>query len=152
MGAQETVPFHLLVSGECWLKIEGRRAVRLLQGDISAVVRGQPHRLLRSPSADSIPYTKLLGNQATGDCPRIRHGGRGAATLRYLTRWRMMRPAHRQARIVVGSRLRMGIHWLDSDMAIPCDRHVRSSRGWTSWSKQARSVAGREGESSLSPA
>jgi AraC-like DNA-binding protein len=80
VGAQETAPFHLLVSGESWLKVDGGRAVRLLEGDVSAVVRGQPHKLLSSPTADSVPFTDLLGNQAIGNCPRITHGGEGPAT------------------------------------------------------------------------
>ena len=53
-------PFHLLLSGRAWLRTEdGNDAQPIDPGDIVILPRGEKHRLLSQPDADTVPFRQV---------------------------------------------------------------------------------------------
>jgi AraC-like DNA-binding protein len=76
------IPFHIVVAGECWLKMEGRH-VALEQGDVVAFPFGTGHQLGVGSNGTTITPTKLLPPKPWRQVP-ILHHGQGAQQVRLL--------------------------------------------------------------------
>lgn len=56
-------PFHLILSGEAWLRIDGQ-ATRLKAGDMVILPSGIAHDLLAHPDATTIPFVRVSEQMA----------------------------------------------------------------------------------------
>ena len=81
MGAQP-IPFHVVVDGACWLKIEGRH-IDLRRGDVVAFPFGTGHQLGAGTDGSTITPTRLLPPKPWREVP-ILHHGTGAERVRLL--------------------------------------------------------------------
>ena len=78
---EQDARFHVVLTGECWLDIEGQEPVHLHGGDLVALPHGHAHVLRDVPSSPARPLSELI--TVSGKCqPSIVTGGDGApATL-----------------------------------------------------------------------
>ncbi len=54
-------PFHIVLSGEAWLRLAGEsKPTRLLQGDVVVLPRGDAHSLTGAADADCLPFKAVL--------------------------------------------------------------------------------------------
>ena len=72
--------FHVMISGRCWLDVEGAELSLLQQGDLALVPHGEGHRLLSEPGAAAPHLFDLPREEVSEHYEIIRHGGGGAAT------------------------------------------------------------------------
>ncbi len=55
LDGQETAGLHYVERGECWLRMEGNDPVRLRQGDVALLPRGDRHILAAGPRNRAVP-------------------------------------------------------------------------------------------------
>jgi len=72
--------FHVVISGHCWLDVEGTDLTPLHHGDLALVPHGQGHRLLSEPGAPAPHLFDVPREEVSEHFEIIRHGGGGAAT------------------------------------------------------------------------
>jgi AraC family transcriptional regulator, alkane utilization regulator len=79
---EEDAKFHVVLSGDCWLDVEGQETIHLSGGDLVAVPHGHAHTLRDVPGSPIRPLAELI-TAPTGKCQSsIITGGEGAtATL-----------------------------------------------------------------------
>lgn len=74
----DSVSFHAVTAGRCWLQVPGSDPIELQGGDFALVAQGLGHELLSSPGAatpqrvDTLPQEYL-----TPQFSHLRHGGSG---------------------------------------------------------------------------
>jgi len=80
---EENAKFHVVLSGECWLDVEGQEPIHLSGGDLVALPHGHAHALRDVPGSSIRPLADLITSPSTGKCQSsIVTGGDGAsATL-----------------------------------------------------------------------
>src|SRR5262245_17618942 len=70
--------FHVIASGHCWLRVQGKAdAVALDEGDLLLVTKGHAYQLSDDPTTPPIPLTELVGDSGSGLRAVLRHGGNG---------------------------------------------------------------------------
>lgn len=75
----EVADFHVIVRGQCWLRLPGRAEPVLLQGgDVVAFLHGGAHGLLDAPDSPEQPAAEILEGQNLDHFGPVRHGGGGA--------------------------------------------------------------------------
>jgi len=74
----QTLMFHVVTSGHCWLELDGLEPYRLQPGDFALVPHGQGHRLTGEPGAACAPLFDLPREQVSERYEVLRHGGSGA--------------------------------------------------------------------------
>jgi AraC family transcriptional regulator, alkane utilization regulator len=76
---EEDAKFHVVLSGECWLEVDGQEPVHLHGGDLVALPHGHAHSLRDVQSSPIRPLSELI-TVSGGKCqPSIVTGGQGAA-------------------------------------------------------------------------
>lgn len=77
----DSVSFHVLIAGSCWLRLPGEDAVELAAGDLALVPHGRGHDLLSDPAAPRGPRVDLLPQEYLGESYSVlRYGGAGPTT------------------------------------------------------------------------
>lgn len=76
----ESMWFHVVTAGDCWLEVAGEEPRRLHQGDFALVPHGQGHLLRGAPGAPAPLVTGLAYDYASDRYAILRHGGGGAFT------------------------------------------------------------------------
>lgn len=61
-GVLNGAPFHLILTGEAWLRPHGGELVRLGPGDLIILPGGDRHALLSGPDAESVPFAQVATN------------------------------------------------------------------------------------------
>lgn len=70
--------FHVVVRGNCWLRIAGHKhAVPLGSGDLVVLPRGDPHSLLDSPDGLARPADEIVQGQNLDNYGPVTYGGTG---------------------------------------------------------------------------
>lgn len=77
---EEHLTFHVVVSGRCWLEMEGDEPLRLEPGDLALVPRGGGHQISHEPGTPARRFDELLHEQVSERYAVLHHGGGGAAT------------------------------------------------------------------------
>jgi len=78
MPESPAAEFHVIVRGNCWLRMPGRREPVALQGgDFVALLRGTSHRLSDSLRGPSLPAAAIVGDQDLSNFGPVVHGGGG---------------------------------------------------------------------------
>ena len=72
--------FHVVVSGRCWLEVEGGDRQPLEPGDLALVPRGEGHQLSSEPGIPAPSVHELRHEHVSDRYAILRHGGGGAAT------------------------------------------------------------------------
>lgn len=77
----DTVSFHAIMSGACWLELPGAEAVELRAGDFALVPHGRGHTIVGERGWGPSERVDLLPQRFIGDhYSMLTHGGSGAAT------------------------------------------------------------------------
>ena len=76
--ASQVAAFHVVVAGQCWLRLQGERSTLLERGDIVLLPHGAAHELVHEEGASAAPAAELLSQPRQETSPV--YGGRGAAT------------------------------------------------------------------------
>ena len=72
----EGIKCYALVSGECWLSVEGMpEAVRLIAGDCFLLPRGRPFRLASDLSLEPVNALSIFSNSQDGGVASVNGGG-----------------------------------------------------------------------------
>lgn len=70
--------FHIIVRGNCWLRMSGRSAPIPLQGgDLVAFPHGAAHSLVDAPEGVALPAEEIVQGQNLDDYGPVTHGGSG---------------------------------------------------------------------------
>ncbi|MBT6626352.1 MAG: AraC family transcriptional regulator, partial [Gemmatimonadetes bacterium] len=78
--ANNVAAFHVIASGECWLRGPGLPATRLTGGDIALLPHGNAHELVSSTDTLAVPAGQLLGEPRRGPDGEAAYGGEGEST------------------------------------------------------------------------
>lgn len=71
--------FHVIVRGNCWLRMPGHRDPIALQGgDVVVFLHGGAHALVDVPDGEARPAAEILEGQSVENFGPVKHGGGGA--------------------------------------------------------------------------
>ena len=74
----DSVSFHVVTTGSCWLRLPDTEPIELRAGDLALVPHGLGHELLCEPDARRGPRVDQLPQQYLSEhYSRLRHGGTG---------------------------------------------------------------------------
>lgn len=76
----DSLMFHVVTSGRCWLEVEGAEPRLLEPGHFSLVPHGAGHRLVSAPGVPAVKLHDLPLEQVSERYEILRHGGGGAVT------------------------------------------------------------------------
>ena len=76
----DSLMFHVLTSGRCWLEVAGTDHHLLQPGDLALVPHGDGHRLASEPGVPGPGLFEVPREDVSERFEIIRHGGGGAAT------------------------------------------------------------------------
>ncbi|WP_374310544.1 cupin domain-containing protein [Dongia sp.] len=76
LGSSGTIPFHIVVDGDCWMKMEGRH-VELVPGDVVAFPFGTGHQLGAGSDGGMIKPVDDLPPKPWRDIPTLHYGSDG---------------------------------------------------------------------------
>ena len=76
LGGAGAVPFHMVVEGSCWMRMDGREVI-LAAGDVVAFPFGTGHQLGGGRGGAQITPVRDLPPKPWRDLPRLRYGGGG---------------------------------------------------------------------------
>lgn len=77
----DSVSFHVVTTGSCWLRLPDTEPIELRAGDFALVPHGLGHDLLSEPDAGRGPRVDLLPQQYLSEhYSTLRHGGAGRGT------------------------------------------------------------------------
>jgi AraC-like DNA-binding protein len=77
----DSISFHVLTAGSCWLRLPGENPIELRAGDLALVPHGRGHHLLSAADADPGPRVDLLPQQyLTEHYSVLTYGGGGRAS------------------------------------------------------------------------
>jgi AraC-like DNA-binding protein len=72
--------FHIIVRGQCWLRLPGERTpIALRGGDVVVFMTGGPHALLDNPKGRAFPPEVVLRGQAADHFGPVTFGGGGSS-------------------------------------------------------------------------
>jgi len=78
---EASMMFHVVVSGECWLEVEGAQRCLLRPGDLAVVPHGEGHRLASDAGVAARRLFDLPREEVSDRYEILRHGGGGASTI-----------------------------------------------------------------------
>jgi len=78
---EDSVSFHVVTTGSCWLRLPDTEPIELRAGDLALVPHGRGHDLLSEPTAVRGPRVDLLPQKYLNEkYSTLRHGGPGRTT------------------------------------------------------------------------
>src|SRR5690625_3148985 len=78
---EDSVSFHVVTTGSCWLRLPDTERIQLRAGDLALVPHGRGHDLLSEPTAARGPRVDLLPQKYLNEKYSIlRYGGSGRTT------------------------------------------------------------------------
>ena len=78
MPAGSLAEFHVIVRGNCWLRLAGRQELIALQGgDVVAFPHGGGHGLVDAPEREARPVAEIVEGQNLEHYGPVMHGGGG---------------------------------------------------------------------------
>src|SRR5690606_38652940 len=77
---EHIIPFHVMATGGCWLRMDGREPVWLDEGDAVLLPYGTRHELMGRGNASPLPVGQLMPPAPWNGIPVVEHGGTGEAT------------------------------------------------------------------------
>ena len=73
---RNTIRFHLVVQGQCWISVAGdNEPILLREGDFALVPHGAEQTLSDSPDSERVSLESLLNSGSLGHDRVLRHGG-----------------------------------------------------------------------------
>ena len=93
---EDCLMFHIVISGGCWLEIDGVEPCLLQPGDLALVPHGRGHRLLSEPGAAAPSLFDIPREEVSDNYEIIRQGGGGATTRLVCCVVRFEHPAAQQ--------------------------------------------------------
>ncbi len=78
---EASLMFHVVISGQCWLEVDGEEPCLLRPGDLALVPRGDGHRLASEPGVPAARLFDLPRETVSEQYEILRHGGGGADTV-----------------------------------------------------------------------
>jgi AraC-like DNA-binding protein len=77
---KDSLMFHFVTSGRCWLEVKGTERRPLQRGDLALVPHGEGHRLTSEPDTFAAKLFDLSRELVSERYEILRHGGGGLAT------------------------------------------------------------------------
>lgn len=79
MPRSDVAEFHVIVRGNCWMRIAGQQDPIALQGgDVVAFLHGGAHGLIDTKDGEARPAEEILDGQSIENFGPVKHGGGGA--------------------------------------------------------------------------
>ncbi|MBT2325458.1 AraC family transcriptional regulator [Variovorax paradoxus] len=103
----DSLMFHVVTSGPCWLELEGSEPQWLQPGDFALVPHGAGHRLVSEPGAEAPGLFDLPREEQSERYEVLRYGGGGAATSLVCGAVRFDHPAAHRLTKLLPSVIRM---------------------------------------------
>jgi AraC-like DNA-binding protein len=79
-GAETITPFHVAVSGRCWLACGNLPPVVLEAGDVIVIARGDQHVMSSDPGLKPVPIKQIYAHPSPDQITSLEHGGGGPET------------------------------------------------------------------------
>jgi AraC-like DNA-binding protein/mannose-6-phosphate isomerase-like protein (cupin superfamily) len=79
-AVEDSSMFHILISGRCWLEVDGVEPRPLRQGDLVLVPHGEGHRLASEPGLPGLKLVDVPREEVSERYEILRQGGGGAPT------------------------------------------------------------------------
>jgi AraC family transcriptional regulator, alkane utilization regulator len=79
-GAESITPFHVAISGRCWLTCGKFPPVALEAGDVIVLARGDQHVMASDPGLEPIPIKEIYAQPQQDRITVLSHGGGGEET------------------------------------------------------------------------
>lgn len=93
---QDCLMFHVVMSGSCWLEIDGIAPCPMQPGDLVLVPHGEGHRLLSEPGVPAVNLFDIPREQVSDRYEILRHGQGGATATMVCGTVRFDHPAAQQ--------------------------------------------------------
>ena len=77
---EHIIPFHIIASGGCWLKMHEREPIWLREGGAVLLPYGDSHNLSGQETVTPVPIGGLLPTPPWNHMPVVEHGGSGLCT------------------------------------------------------------------------
>ena len=77
---EASLMFHVVMSGRCWLEVEGAEATLMQPGDLALVPHGEGHRLASEPGLPAAWLADVPRDPVSDRYEILRQGGGGAPT------------------------------------------------------------------------
>lgn len=74
-GPHEGIKFHAVVSGTCWIAVDGEAPIKVCAGEGFLLPRGRPFRIASDLSLEPVPVAQVLPPAPTGGIVTYRGGG-----------------------------------------------------------------------------
>ncbi|ACB96200.1 AraC family transcriptional regulator [Beijerinckia indica] len=74
-GPHDGIKFHAVVTGSCWISVEGDAFTRVNTGECFLLPRGRPFRIASDPSVEPVPVSEVLPPQPNGRIMTYNGGG-----------------------------------------------------------------------------
>jgi AraC family transcriptional regulator, alkane utilization regulator len=79
-GAESITPFHVMVSGSCWLSCGKLPPIALETGDVFLIARGDQHVMASDLGLIPVPIKQIYAQPSRDEITVLRHGGGGEET------------------------------------------------------------------------
>src|SRR5262245_11436513 len=79
-GAESITPFHVMVSGRCWVSFGKLPPIALEKGDVFVGARADQHVMTSDPGLVPVPIKKIYAQPLRDQITVLRHGGGGEET------------------------------------------------------------------------
>lgn len=74
-GPHDGIKFHAVVTGSCWISVEGERPVQVNAGECFLLPRGRPFRIASDLSVEPVPVSQVLPPNPNGGIHTHNGGG-----------------------------------------------------------------------------
>jgi AraC family transcriptional regulator, alkane utilization regulator len=79
-SAESITPFHVAVSGRCWLSCGDLPPIVLEGGDVIVISRGDQHIMMSDPGLKAVPIKEIYAHPSRDQITVLEHGGGGEET------------------------------------------------------------------------
>ncbi len=69
--------FHIVIRGQCWLRVDGDQGIHMSNGDLVVVPHGASHSICDAPATDPLPLDEVLNAVAYDGQGPLVYGGDG---------------------------------------------------------------------------
>ncbi|MEM1230599.1 MAG: AraC family transcriptional regulator [Pseudomonadota bacterium] len=129
--------FHIVIRGQCWLRVDGQQGLHMSNGDLVVIPHGASHVIADDPSSAALPLDDVLNEVAYDGQGPLVYGGDGpgcclvCGELSFDDLGNHPLLEHLPARLYVTGDSSYNTHWLDSALGFIAHEAANSEPGAT---------------------